>query len=74
MKPDEYVEFFHPDFAGVTGESAALRRVAAQYGVFYELGEETASVSFDPGFTDARCVRLRRLRGLQLFRRANALA
>ena len=36
---EEYVEFFHPEFDGATGDLDAVTRVASLYGVFYEHGE-----------------------------------
>jgi protein SCO1/2 len=36
---DEYVKFFHHGFLGARGDTADTRRVASQYGIFYELGE-----------------------------------
>ena len=41
-----YVEFFDPSFMGVTGEVADIDRVAAGYGVFYELGEGTVETGY----------------------------
>ena len=35
----EYVEFFHPDFRGVSGAVDDISRAASLYGIFYELGE-----------------------------------
>ncbi|WP_374328346.1 SCO family protein [Azonexus sp.] len=32
-----YLEFFDPDFAGVTGEASQIAEIAARYGVIYKL-------------------------------------
>lgn len=42
----EYVEFFHPSFAGVGGDVVDIDRVASLYGVFYSLGEGTAEEGY----------------------------
>ncbi|MEA2003078.1 MAG: SCO family protein [Actinomycetota bacterium] len=42
----EYVEHFHPDFMGVTGDPAAVNRVATVYGVYYEKEEGTAATGY----------------------------
>jgi protein SCO1/2 len=39
----EYVEFFNPTFLGATGSVEDIDRVTSLYGVFYELGEGSAS-------------------------------
>ena len=43
---EEYVEFFHPEFDGVTGPVADIDRVASLYGVFYELGDGTVETGY----------------------------
>lgn len=42
----EYVEHFHPDFMGVTGDPAAVDRVATVYGVYYEKEEGTPATGY----------------------------
>lgn len=42
----EYVEYFHPDFIGVTGEPAVVDRVATVYGVYYEKEEGSAATGY----------------------------
>lgn len=41
-----YVEFFDDRFLAVGGDVEVINRVAAQYGVFYELGEGTAETGY----------------------------
>ncbi len=41
-----YVEFFDPSFLGATGTVADIDRVASLYGVFYELGEGSATEGY----------------------------
>ena len=43
---DEYVTHFHPDFMGITGEPAAVDRVATLYGVYYEKEEGSAATGY----------------------------
>ena len=43
---DEYVTHFHPDFMGITGELAAVDRVATLYGVYYEKEEGSAATGY----------------------------
>lgn len=43
----EYVEFFDPDFDGISGPVDAIDRVATGYGVFYELGPTAADGADD---------------------------
>jgi protein SCO1/2 len=42
----EYVEYFHPDFMGITGELSAVDRVATLYGVYYEKEEGSAATGY----------------------------
>lgn len=42
----DYVEHFHPDFMGVTGEPAAVNRVATVYGVYYEKEEGSIATGY----------------------------
>lgn len=42
----EYVEYFHPDFIGVTGEPTIVDRVATVYGVYYEKEEGSAATGY----------------------------
>ncbi len=42
----DYVEHFHPDFMGITGERAAVDRVATLYGVYYEKEEGSAASGY----------------------------
>lgn len=42
----EYVAHFHPDFMGITGEPAAVDRVATLYGVYYEKEEGSAATGY----------------------------
>lgn len=42
----EYVEHFHPDFMGITGDPAAVDRVATLYGVYYEKEEGSAATGY----------------------------
>jgi len=41
-----YVEHFHPDFLGVTGDEATVNRVATLYGVFYEKSDGTEATGY----------------------------
>ena len=41
-----YVEFFDPDFIGVSGNDADIKRAATQYGVFYALGDGTEASGY----------------------------
>lgn len=43
----QYVEFFNPEFRGVSGPVDVIDQVASQYGVFYQLGPEAAEGSDD---------------------------
>jgi protein SCO1/2 len=36
---EEYVEHFHPDFLGLTGDAVTVDRVATLFGVVYEIAE-----------------------------------
>lgn len=36
---DEYAKYFHPQILGITGEDEALTKVAADYGVFFEVDD-----------------------------------
>jgi protein SCO1/2 len=42
----EYVEYFHPNFMGVTGESTIVDRVATIYGVYYEKEAGSAATGY----------------------------
>lgn len=42
----DYVEFFDPTFTSATGTREAIDRVAASYGVFYELGPGTVESGY----------------------------
>jgi protein SCO1/2 len=42
----DYVKHFHPDFLGITGERAAVDRVATLYGVYYEKEEGSAATGY----------------------------
>ena len=42
----EYVEFFNPDFIGVTGGDQEVREVATLYGIWYEAHEEEGASGY----------------------------
>lgn len=42
----EYVQYFHPDFIGVTGDEETVNRVATLYGVYYEQQDGSESSGY----------------------------
>lgn len=42
----DYVEHFHPDFLGVTGDEATVNRIATLYGVFYQKSDGTKATGY----------------------------
>jgi protein SCO1/2 len=42
----EYVEYFHPDFIGVTGDSTIVDRVATVFGVYYQKEEGSVATGY----------------------------
>lgn len=42
----EYVQHFHPDFIGVTGDEETVNRVATLYGVYYERQDGSESSGY----------------------------
>jgi protein SCO1/2 len=43
---EEYVQYFHPGFIGVTGDEATVNRVATLYGVVYEQATGTEATGY----------------------------
>jgi protein SCO1/2 len=42
----DYVEHFHPNFLGVTGDEATVNRIATLYGVFYQKSDGTEATGY----------------------------
>jgi len=42
----DYVEHFHQDFLGVTGDEATVNRIATLYGVFYQKSDGTEATGY----------------------------